>query len=156
MTAGTSAGEPVRLNARWRPAVLEHLLALSSDDRYGRFATTLSDAAVADYAGRIDFAHDLCFATIEPDARFSGFIHIAVQGAIAELGASVLAGWRKQGRARLLFAAALASTAARGIREVHLATGHPVARRICHGLGYGMREGAGYPRVKVMLGKDNL
>lgn len=136
-----------------RPAVLAHLLALSAEDRYGRFATALSDAGIVTYAERIDFAGDLCFATLESDERVSGFIHLAVHGAISELGASVLPPWRRQGRAWHLFRAALAVASKGGIREVFLATGHPAARRICAGLGYRMLEGAGYPQVRVQLAK---
>lgn len=145
--------ETVRLGAVWRPAVEKHLLALSPDDRYGRFASALSDAAVAAYAGRIDFARDLCLAIVEADGRLSGVIHLAVHGQVAELGASVLPGWRRQGRARRLFAAALDAAAVLGIREVHLATGHPAARHICGGLGYSLREGAAYPRLRVVLAR---
>jgi hypothetical protein len=147
------AGAVLRLDAVWRPAVGKHLLALDPDDRYGRFASPLPDAAVVAYADSIDFAHDLCFAIVEPDGRLSAFLHLAVHGQVAELGASVLPGQRRQGRARCLFKTALASAVDQGIREIHLATGHPVARHICAGLGYGMLEGAGYPRVRVGLGE---
>lgn len=143
--------EPVRLHAVWRQAVRKHLLALGPDDRYGRFATALSDAAITAYAERIDFARDLCFATVEPDGLLSGFIHLAVYGEVAELGASVLPIWRKQGRARQLFAAALTVASASGIREIHLATGHPVARRICGRLGYLCKTQSVYPRGVVSL-----
>lgn len=148
---GVNVKAPRRLTAVARPAVLAHLLALSADDRYGRFATALSDAGIVAYAGRIDFGDDICLATQESDGRLSGFIHLAVHGAVAELGASVLPHWRRQGRARLLFGAALAAAAAGGICEVHLATGHPAARHICAGLGYAMTEGMSYPRVRVHL-----
>lgn len=141
----------LRLEAVWRPAVLKHLLALTPDDRYGRFASPLRDDGIAAYVQRIDFRHDLCFATVEPAGQLSGFIHLAVHGEAAELGASVRSSWRRQGRAKMLFAGALAAATGYGIREVHLATGHPVARHICAGLGYAMSEGAGYPRVKVRL-----
>lgn len=143
----------LRLDAVWRPAVGKHLLALGADDRYGRFASPLSDAAIAAYVERIDFARDLCFATVEPEGSLSGFLHLAVHGKFAELGASVLPGQRRRGRACRLFKTALASASDQGIREIHLATGHPVARHICTGLGYPMREGAGYPRVRVGLGE---
>lgn len=144
-------GVPCRLPSLSRPVVLAHLLALTSDDRYGRFATALSDAGIAAYADRIDFIRDFCFATLEQDGQLSGFIHLAVYGEVAELGASVLPPWRQQGKARRLFASALGFAASTGILEVHLATGHPAARRICGGLGYGMREGMGCPRVRVSL-----
>lgn len=151
LIAEAQLGEPVRLDAVWRPAVRKHLLALSPDDRYGRFATALSDAGIAAYAERIDVARDICFATVESDGRLSGFIHLAVYGEVAELGASVLPRWRKQGRARRLFAAALTVASASGIREIHLATGHPVARRICGRLGYLCKTQSVYPRGVVSL-----
>jgi GNAT superfamily N-acetyltransferase len=146
-----TAGEPRRLTAVARPAVVAHLLALSADDRYGRFATTLTDTGIAVYGERIDFARDLCFATCEPDGVISGFIHLAVHGDVAELGASVLPPWRRQGLARSLFGRALTAAAAGGIGEVLLATGHPAARHICAGLGYAMQENRTYPRVRVSL-----
>lgn len=147
------SGTVLRLDAIWRPAVRKHLLALGPDDRYGRFASPLPDVAIVAYADSIDFVHDLCFAIVEPDGQLSGFLHLAVHSQVAELGASVLPGQRHQGRASCLFKTALASAADQGIREIHLATGHPVARHICAGLGYPMREGAGYPRVRVGLGE---
>jgi len=146
-----AAGEPRRLTAAARPAVLAHLLALSADDRYGRFATALSDAGIAAYVERIAFAHDLCFATREANDDLSGFIHLAAHGDVAELGASVLPTWRRQGRAWQLFGTALITAAAGGIHQILLATGHPAARHICGGLGYAMRENTTYPRVRVSL-----
>jgi GNAT superfamily N-acetyltransferase len=145
---------PCRLPALGRPAVLAHLLALDADDRYGRFASPLPDAGIVAYVDCIDFRRDFCFATLEADGRLSGFIHLAVHGTAAELGASVLPAWRRQGRARRLFATALGRAAAAGIGEVHLTTGHPAARHICADLGYAQREGVGYPRVRVILGPD--
>ena len=145
------AGTVLRLDAIWRPAVRKHLLALGPDDRYGRFASPLPDVAVVAYADSIDFAHDLCFAIVEPDGQLSGFLHLAVHGQVAELGASVLPGQRRQGRARCLFKTALASAVDQGIREIHLATGHPVARRICGRLGYLCKTQSVYPRGVVSL-----
>lgn len=156
MIAGRPFATPLRLTAAWRRAVLLHLLALDRDDRYGRFASPLSDDGIATYVAGIDFSNDYCFATIEADGQLSGFIHLAVHQQVAELGASVLSSQRRQGRGRRLFGAALVYAAARGIREIHLATGHPVARRICVGLGFGLTEGLGYPRVKVGLVKKDM
>ena len=148
------AGEACRLSDAARPAVLAHLLALNQDDRYGRFATALSDTGIASYVERLSFADDLCFATQETDGRISGFIHLAVHGSVAELGASVLPPWRRQRRAWHLFRTALFAAANGKIREVFLATGHPAARHICAGLGYRMQEGNGYPQVRVKLAES--
>lgn len=141
----------LRADSRLRERVLQHLLALDADDRYGRFATPLGDAGIAAYVNRIDFAGDLCFATLEDDGSLSGFIHLARSGDVAELGASVGAGRRRQGRARRLFAAALAEAGQLGVKEVLLAVGHPAARHICRALGYAQVEGMGYSRVRVLL-----
>ena len=145
--------ETVRLGAVWRPAVEKHLLALSPDDRYGRFASALSDAAVAAYAGRIDFARDLCLAMVEAEGRLSGVIHLAVHGQVAELGASVLPGWRREGRARRGLAEGRAAAAVLRGRGGAPGTGHPAARHICGGLGYSLREGAAYPRLRGVLAR---
>lgn len=151
MIAKCLIATPLRLSAVWRPAVLKHLLSLSRDDRYGRFASPLPDEGVAAYVERIDFRKDCCFAILEPDSQLSGFIHLVVHGAFAELGASVLAARRRQGCARLLFRSALSHAREGGIHEIHLATGHPAARRICAGLGYGLASGEDYPRVRINL-----
>jgi len=143
--------QPLRLDGRQRRKVLRHLLALDGDDRFGRFATPLADAAIAAYVDCIDFAQDLCFGSVEADGELSGFIHLARFDDFAELGASVSAGCRCQGRARQLFRAALAEAQRQGLREIHLAAGHPAARHICRTLGYAMRESTTYPRVRVAL-----
>ncbi len=144
-------GEPVRIGAAWRHAVLAHLLALDADDRYARFATALSDAGIAAYVRGIDLQRDICLATTDPAGRTSGFIHLAVAGAVAELGASVQPRWRRQGLARRLFAAAVGFARAGGLREIHLATAHPVARRIFASLGYACTLQLAYPRGVVAM-----
>lgn len=155
LTEPPRSGFPVRLDASSRQAVAEHLLSLDADDRYSRFATPITDQGIAAYVGRIDFARDLCFATQREDRSLSGFIHLAVQGRVAELGASVAVEWRARGVARSLFRTALMHAGGQGIGEVHLATGHPVARRICQGLGYRVEGGFDYPRAKVWLDRDS-
>ena len=142
---------PRRLAETDRARVEAHLLALGANDRYGRFATALSDAGIAAYAARIDFAGDLCFGIVETDGGLSGFIHLAVCGSVAELGASVATQRRRQGRARRLFATALAAASHQGLHEIHLATGHPAARKICSELGHTILESPSYPRARVLI-----
>lgn len=143
-----------RLDPSLRPAILDHLLALTPDDRYSRFASSMTDPAIAAYVTGLDLARDLGFGSLGRRGRggpLIGFIHLACYGDIAELGASVLAAYRRQGLARRLFAVALAAARRQGIREVHLATGHPAARHICRSLGYPVSEGCGHPRARVHL-----
>ena len=140
-----------RLAAGDRATILEHLLALNRDDRYGRFASALSDQAIASYVARIALDRDLAFGIGENSGRLSAFIHLAVHDEIGELGASVLAERRRQGQARRLFAAALAHASHLGIARVHLATGHPAALRICHGLGHAVEIRPTSPRATIRL-----
>jgi GNAT superfamily N-acetyltransferase len=143
--------EPLRVTTSGRPAVLAHLLQLNADDRYGRFATALSDNGIDAYVARIDFARDICVAISGTDGQIAGFVHLAVYGDGAELGASVDARWRRQGMARALFSGAVQLALEDGIREIHLATGHPAARRIFTGMGYPCQLRASYPRAVVTL-----
>lgn len=142
---------PRRLGEADRAGVEAHLLALDANDRYGRFATPLSDAGIAAYAARIDFVSDLCFGIVETDGSLSGFIHLAVWEKVAELGASVATQLRRQGRARCLFATALAAAGHQGLLEIHLATGHPAARKICGELEHAILDSPSYPRARVLI-----
>lgn len=144
-------GEPYRVIAFHRPALLTHLLDLNDDDRYGRFASSLSDAGIASYVNRIDLEKDIGLALASADGRMIGFIHLAIHGDAAELGASVSAPWRRQGVAQQLFKAAVKSARNAGICEIHLATAHPVARHILARLGYPSRMQMTYPRGVVPL-----
>lgn len=144
-------GEPYRVTNEQRASVLAHLLALDNDDRYGRFATSLSDAGIADYVSRIDFAQDIGLAVAGTDEQVIGFIHLAPHGYSAELGASVSAQWRKLGVAHQLFKTAAFQAQVAGFREIHLATGHPVAMHIFTKLGYECHLNPSYPRGVVGL-----
>lgn len=143
--------EPYRVTACQRPALLLHLQGLNDDDRYGRFATSLSDAGIASYVSRIDLQEDIGLAVASADERIVGFIHLAVHKDTAELGASVSAPWRRQGVAQQLFIAAVESARDVGVREIHLATAHPVARHILAILGYPCRMQMTYPRGVVPI-----
>jgi len=141
-----------RLAGGDRAAILEHLLALAPDDRYGRFASALSDHAIAGYVARIALDRDLAFGIGENSGQLSAFIHLAAHDEIGELGASVLPECRRQGQARRLFAAALAHAGHLGIARVHLATGHPAALRTGRGLGYTVETRSTSPRATICLG----
>lgn len=140
-----------RLAGGDRAAILEHLLAMAPDDRNGRFASALSDHAIAGYVTRIALDRDLAFGIGWGSGPLSAFIHLAVHDQIGELGASVLPGYRRQGQARLLFAAALRHAGHLGITRVHLATGHPAALHISRGLGYTVETRPTSPRATISL-----
>lgn len=143
--------EPQRVADGQRAAVLAHLLALDPDDRYARFATPLSDAGIARYVSCIDFEHDIGLMVTAADAQVIGFIHLAMHGEVAELGASVAALQRKQGIAHALFKTAASAARGAGVHEIHLATAHPVARHILARLGYPCTLQPTYPRGVVGL-----
>jgi GNAT superfamily N-acetyltransferase len=80
-----------------RPALYEHFLALGAEDRRLRFGTPLSDPTVRDYVARIDFGQDAIFGVLDDELRLLGVAHVARSSAFAELGVSVLEGFRHRG-----------------------------------------------------------
>ncbi len=140
-----------RLFAEDRAAILAHLLALDCDDRYGRFASALSDHAIAAYVARLRLDHDAGFGIVDTGGRLSCFLHLALHPPAGEIGASVLPESRRQGLARRLFAAAFRHARHRSLDAIHLATGHPAALRICHSLGLAVDLRPTAPRAIVRL-----
>ena len=80
-----------------RPALADHFLLLSPDDRRLRFGTPLSDYSVRQYVERIDFGRDAVFAIADDELKFLGVAHLARGNGHAELGVSVLEGYRGRG-----------------------------------------------------------
>ena len=140
-----------QLAAADRGAILDHLLALNRDDRYGRFASALSDHAIAGYVARLQFERDAGFGIVGEDRRLLGFLHLAIHAPTGEIGASVLPECRRRGLARRLFAAGFVLARQRGVEHIHLATGHPAALRICAALGYPVQLRPTAPRAIVDL-----
>jgi GNAT superfamily N-acetyltransferase len=91
------------LHAVDRGAFAAHLLALSSEDRRLRFGRALSDAALRDYVARIDFDRDAVFGFVADERSLAGAAHLAIADGVAELGMSVLAGYRRRGVGSALF-----------------------------------------------------
>lgn len=91
------------LSAADRGVLAAHLLALSSDDRRLRFGVVASDATIRDYVARIDFDRDAVFGFFADDLSLGGAAHVAVADGVAELGVSVLAGYRRRGIGSALF-----------------------------------------------------
>ena len=94
----SSVPRPVReLAALERPALQRHLLALGPDDRRLRFGTPIADSAIGAYVARIDFDRDAAFGVFDEALSLLGAAHLARSGGHAELGVSVLPGYRGQG-----------------------------------------------------------
>ena len=89
-----------------RPELYEHFLSLGRDDRRLRFGAALGDSTVRAYVARIDFGQDAVFGVLDDELRLLGVAHVARSPAFAELGVSVLEGFRGRGIGGALLARA--------------------------------------------------
>lgn len=80
-----------------RPALYEHFLSLAPHDRRLRFGAPLGDTTVREYVARIDFGQDVLFGVLDDELRLLGVAHVARSPTFAELGVSVLDGFRARG-----------------------------------------------------------
>jgi GNAT superfamily N-acetyltransferase len=92
-----------RLAPNHRDALLRHFLALGADDRRLRFGSTISDAGIAEYVSGIDFDRGAVFGVFDDDLGLTGVAHVATGEGMAELGVSVLPGYRGQNIGSALF-----------------------------------------------------
>ena len=91
------------LSAADRSGLAVHLLALSPADRRLRFGIAASDATIRNYVAGIDFDRDAAFGFFTNDLSLGGAAHVAVLDGAAELGVSVLVGYRRCGIGTALF-----------------------------------------------------
>lgn len=89
-----------------RSALVRHFLSLESNDRRLRFGTPLSDYSVQRYVECIDFEQDALFGVFDDDLTLLGVAHVARSPTNAELGVSVLEGFRGRGIGGALLARA--------------------------------------------------
>jgi len=80
-----------------RPKLAAHFLSLNAEDRRLRFGLPISDASVADYVERINFARDAVFGVFDDELNLAGAAHLARAEDHAELGVSVLPSHRGRG-----------------------------------------------------------
>jgi GNAT superfamily N-acetyltransferase len=111
---------PVRLRGPDRGALLEHFLALGTEDRRLRFGSPLGDEGIRAYVDRIDFGNDGVFAVQDDRLRIVAAVHVALIGDNAELGLSVLPGHRGAHLGSALFSRAVMNLRNRGIRRVYV------------------------------------
>ncbi len=109
---------PIRLREGDRAALTEHFLALDAPDRRLRFGASLGDHAIRALDERIDFDRDEIFGVADEALRLVGVVHVAFYPQRAELGLSVLPGWRGRGVGGALFERAVMHLVNRGVREV--------------------------------------
>jgi GNAT superfamily N-acetyltransferase len=108
----------IRLREDSRPALARHFLALEPEDRRLRFGSAVGDEVIEDYVGRIDFARDGVFAVQDEALRVVAAVHVPLAGATAELGLSVLPGFRGKGLGDALLKRAVVWLRNRGVLSV--------------------------------------
>lgn len=111
-----------RLAALDGEQIAAHLCALDSEARRALFAAPLSDQAIADYVGTLDYRRDLCIGAFSPQRALVGLLQLRLAGRRAQLAASVDAGWRQRGVGRALLARGLRMSHALGARQWALAS----------------------------------
>ena len=112
---------PIRsLGPGHRPRILEHLLALSEQDRYLRFGFAAGDAQIERYVEGLDFERDEVFGVFNRRLQLIALAHLAyppegTQLQAAEFGGSVAAHLRGRGYGARLFEHAMLHARNRGI-----------------------------------------
>ena len=108
------------LAAASRPEILEHLLALTPEDRRLRFGTPSADESIARYVESIDFARDTVFGIYDDMNALVGMTHVAQLDDAVELGLSVHPSRRREGLAQTMFRRAALHARNRGIGELYM------------------------------------
>jgi RimJ/RimL family protein N-acetyltransferase len=88
---------PRALQRHERDVVASHFLALPPQDRVLRFGAAVSEYGIRDYVSRIDFDRDVVFGVLDDHATLIAAAHLARAESYAELGISVLPGYRRLG-----------------------------------------------------------
>lgn len=103
-----------------RASLEPHFLALGGEDRRLRFGAPLNDDGVRAYVARVDFERDAAFAVHDDALRVIGAAHVARGDGHAELGVSVLPGYRGRGIGGALLARAHLRARNWGVRALFM------------------------------------
>jgi len=103
-----------------RAALEPHFLALEAEDRRLRFGMALKDDAVRAYVARIDFERGAVFGVYDDALHLIGAAHVARNDGHAELGVSVLPGYRGRGIGGALLARAHLRARNWGVRALFM------------------------------------
>jgi RimJ/RimL family protein N-acetyltransferase len=109
-----------RLGGRDRSVVRAHFVALSAEDRRLRFGSALATATIVDYVAGIDFARDAVFGLYDAHGSLIGVAHVALGDEDAELGISILPGYRRRGAGSALFLRAVAHARECNVSRVYI------------------------------------
>lgn len=104
-----------------RGALRAHFAALPPEDRRRRFGALVGEASIVAYLGRLNFARDLVFAIRAADQSLVAVAHLSLfEAGAAEIGLSVLPGWRGRGIGSRLFNHALVQARNHGVVELFM------------------------------------
>ncbi len=113
----------MRLAPHERDLYSAHLLALSAQERYLRFSTSMSDEGIRSYVQSIDLTCDRLYAAfVDRDAGAEatpiGMAHLARGFGYAEIGVSVLAPYQRRHVASVLLEHCIAQCRQWGVTEL--------------------------------------
>ena len=109
-----------RLSPADRTRIVEHFYRLSETDRYLRFGSRTGDQVLRAYVDGIDFEQSVVFGVHADDLTLIAVAHVSPSGSGAEIGLSVLEGWRTEGIGQLLLERAAGWARSRGIRTLFM------------------------------------
>jgi GNAT superfamily N-acetyltransferase len=109
-----------RLGGNAAAQYLEHLLALAPEDTRLRFGSVISVDRITKYVYAIDFDTDEVFGVFGDELKLIGAAHLGFTGEAAELGVSVLPGYRGAGVGAALVARASEHARNRKVRQLFM------------------------------------
>ncbi|MBL8306901.1 MAG: GNAT family N-acetyltransferase [Rubrivivax sp.] len=155
------AWAPVRtLGERHRPRIVQHLLALTSEDRLRRFGHVATDEHLERYARQIDLDRDRVFGVFDSGLALVAMAHLAFdplrEG--AEFGVSVHAHLRGRGLGSALFDHAVTHARNRAVRQlvIYLARDNAAMLHIVKQAGATIRFDGPDVRAELPLPGDSL
>ncbi|MFV0679574.1 GNAT family N-acetyltransferase [Ottowia sp.] len=117
---------PIReIGARYRPQVLQHLLALEPQDRYLRFGYAANDRQIETYVASLNFERDRLFGIFNRKLELVGLAHLAYPAdasiaSFAEFGVSVAKKVRGRGFGARLFERCAVHAANDGVKTMYI------------------------------------
>lgn len=128
-----------------RARLVEHFRRLNAEDRRLRFGLAVSDEFLSDYVHGIDFTRDHVFGIFGRAFDLIGVAHMGRADDVAELGLSVLAGYRRDGLAKRLYVRAQQRATALGRRAmwIHFVSDNHAMARFTRSLGMEIKMSQG-------------
>jgi GNAT superfamily N-acetyltransferase len=109
-----------RLTDAARPKLREHFLKLPAEDVRLRFGSPMAPETIVGYVDRIDFDVDAVLGVYDDALELCAVAHVAFGDGAAELGVSVLPGYRGRGIGSALFARAAEHARNRFVRRLFM------------------------------------